>query len=97
MRWRRRRREPRKANCRAADALIQEFRLSDVANRRRANSRSGRASGLELARALAIEPKLLLLDEPAAGLNHEEVDALGAEIKAIRDRRGVSVLLSSIT
>jgi branched-chain amino acid transport system ATP-binding protein len=35
----------------------------------------------------------LLLDEPAAGLNHEEVDALAAEIVGIRDRRGVSVLL----
>jgi len=42
---------------------------------------------------LALEPKLLLLDEPAAGLNHEEVDALRAEIQAIRDRRGVTVLL----
>src|SRR5471030_1365922 len=48
---------------------------------------------VELARALASQPKLLLLDEPAAGLNHEEVDALGAEIRSIRDRRGVSVLL----
>jgi len=53
----------------------------------------GTKKRVELARALAIEPKLLLLDEPAAGLNHEEVDALGAEIKSIRDRRGVSVLL----
>jgi branched-chain amino acid transport system ATP-binding protein len=34
-----------------------------------------------------------LLDEPAAGLNHEEVDALRVEIQAIRDRRGVSILL----
>ncbi len=35
----------------------------------------------------------MLLDEPAAGLNHEEVDALGDEIRAIRDRRGVAILL----
>ena len=46
-----------------------------------------------VARALVMEPKLILLDEPAAGLNHEEVEDLGAEIKSIRDRRGVSVLL----
>ena len=48
---------------------------------------------VELARALAIEPKLLLLDEPAAGLNHEEVNSLADEIRAIRDRRGVAILL----
>src|SRR2546427_8755119 len=38
-------------------------------------------------------PKLLLVDEPAGGLNHEEVAALGAILRAIRDRRGVTVLL----
>ena len=46
-----------------------------------------------VARALAADPQLLLLDEPAAGLNHEEVDALSAEIRAVRDRRGVAILL----
>ena len=76
-----------------ADALIQEFRLGEVADRPAGELPFGARKRVELARALAIEPKLLLLDEPAAGLNHEEVDALGAEIKAIRDRRGVSVLL----
>jgi branched-chain amino acid transport system ATP-binding protein len=48
---------------------------------------------VELARALASDPKLLLLDEPASGLNHEEVDALGGLIRDIRDRLGVTVLL----
>ena len=48
---------------------------------------------VELARALASEPKLLLLDEPAGGLNHEEVVALGRLICDIRDRLGVTVLL----
>ena len=48
---------------------------------------------VELARALAKAPKLLLLDEPAGGLNHSEVDGLADEIRAIRDRRGVAVLL----
>jgi len=76
-----------------ADALIAEFGLAAVADRPVGELPFGVRKRVELARALAIGPKLLLLDEPAAGLNHEEVDALGDEIRAIRDRRGVSVLL----
>jgi branched-chain amino acid transport system ATP-binding protein len=53
----------------------------------------GTQKRVELARALASEPKLLLLDEPAGGLNHEEVDALRERIRSIRDRLGVTVLL----
>jgi len=86
------RREEKKIGERA-DALIAEFGLASVADRLVSELSFGTKKRVELARALAIEPKLLLLDEPAAGLNHEEVDALGAEIKSIRDRRGVSVLL----
>ncbi|MGH6980361.1 MAG: ABC transporter ATP-binding protein, partial [Stellaceae bacterium] len=48
---------------------------------------------VELGRALAAEPKLLLLDEPAAGLNHEELGDLGRMIRDIRERFGVTVLL----
>jgi branched-chain amino acid transport system ATP-binding protein len=76
-----------------ADALIEEFGLGGVADRPVGELPFGVRKRVELARALAIGPKLLLLDEPAAGLNHEEVDALGDEIRAIRDRRGVSILL----
>jgi branched-chain amino acid transport system ATP-binding protein len=53
----------------------------------------GTLKRVELARALAGKPKLLLVDEPAGGLNHEEVAALGDILRSIRDRRGVTVLL----
>jgi branched-chain amino acid transport system ATP-binding protein len=48
---------------------------------------------VELARALAGAPTLLLVDEPAGGLNHEEVGALATLLRTIRERRGVTVLL----
>jgi branched-chain amino acid transport system ATP-binding protein len=48
---------------------------------------------VELARALAAKPKLLLLDEPAAGLNHDEIEVLKAQIRRVRDVQAVTVLL----
>jgi ABC-type branched-subunit amino acid transport system ATPase component len=52
----------------------------------------GEQRRLELARALATRPKLVCLDEPAAGMNAEEIEQLAGRIRAIRDR-GVTVLL----
>ena len=48
---------------------------------------------VELARALALNPKILLLDEPAGGLNPQETENLMQVIKSIRDRRGITILL----
>ncbi|HMK71203.1 MAG TPA: ABC transporter ATP-binding protein [Xanthobacteraceae bacterium] len=53
----------------------------------------GARKRVELARALAAHPLLLLLDEPAGGLNHDEVAELGTLIRAIRDQLGITVLL----
>jgi branched-chain amino acid transport system ATP-binding protein len=72
--------------------LIAFLELDDVAVHPAAGLPFGTLKRVELARALAGRPRLLLLDEPAGGLNHEEVSALGRLIGAIRDR-GVTVLL----
>jgi branched-chain amino acid transport system ATP-binding protein len=53
----------------------------------------GTQKRVELGRALAAEPKLLLLDEPASGLNHEEVGAIGELIRTLRERLKLTVLL----
>jgi branched-chain amino acid transport system ATP-binding protein len=74
-------------------ALLEALDLSEVADEPPDGLPLGTRKRIELARALAARPKLLLLDEPAGGLNHEEVFELGALIRRIRDDREVSVLL----
>ena len=73
--------------------LVAFLDLESAADKRVSDLPFGTQKRVELARALASEPKLLLLDEPASGLNHEEVGALGKLIRDIRDRLGVTVLL----
>ncbi len=85
------------AEARATDArareLVRMMDLDAVADRPVGGLPFGTRKRVELARALAGDPKLLLLDEPASGLNHEEVGALGRLIRDIRDRLRVTVLL----
>jgi branched-chain amino acid transport system ATP-binding protein len=76
-----------------ATRLIDMLGLQDVAERRVSDLTFGFQKRVELARALAARPKLLLLDEPAAGLNHEEVEGLMAVIRKVRDELRVTVLL----
>ncbi|HEX5449886.1 MAG TPA: ABC transporter ATP-binding protein [Gaiellaceae bacterium] len=67
--------------------------LADVAHRPAAGLPFGTLKRVELARALVAEPQLLLLDEPAGGLNHEEVSELGAFIRKLRDDFKLTLLL----
>jgi branched-chain amino acid transport system ATP-binding protein len=73
--------------------LLEFLDLTAVGGRFAAGLPFGTLKRVELARALASRPRLLLLDEPAGGLNHAEVEALGRLIRTIRDARGVTVLL----
>ncbi len=74
-------------------AILAYLDLADLADTVTSGLPFGTQKRVELARALAANPKILLLDEPAGGLNHEEVYQLGDLIRRIRDEQGVTVLL----
>jgi len=75
------------------DELLDYLDLGEIADVLASELPFGTLKRVELARALASRPKLLLLDEPAGGLNHDEVAELGERIRKIRDDRDVTVLL----
>lgn len=76
-----------------AKALLRIFGLEDVRNELAANLPYGKQRKLEIARALATGPKLLLLDEPAAGMNPHETEELTETIRQVRDRFDMTILL----
>ncbi|MFZ4760503.1 MAG: ABC transporter ATP-binding protein [Burkholderiaceae bacterium] len=76
-----------------ATEILRYLKLEAYRDRMVADLPFGIQKRIELGRALAADPKLLLLDEPAAGLNHEELSDLGDLIRDIRDRLGITVLL----
>ena len=73
--------------------LLSIFGLEQECNNLACNLPYGKQRKLEIARALATEPKLLLLDEPAAGMNPHETEDLVATIHDIRDRFDMTILL----
>ena len=75
------------------EALLKLVGLEDVKNENATSLPYGKQRKLEIARALATSPKLLLLDEPAAGMNPQETDELTEFIKYVRDTFNVTILM----
>ncbi|MFV0529704.1 MAG: ABC transporter ATP-binding protein [Lachnospiraceae bacterium] len=73
--------------------LLEVFGLEKEAEYKAANLPYGKQRKLEIARAMATEPKLLLLDEPAAGMNPNETEELMETIHFIRERFDLTILL----
>jgi branched-chain amino acid transport system ATP-binding protein len=76
-----------------ASELLDQMGLTEVRDRDAATLAYGQQRRVEIARALAGNPRFLLLDEPAAGLNETESDELLQAIRRIRDQRGCAVLI----
>jgi len=87
----RRRRSEAEAGARAM-ALLDFVGLGQLADEKACNLPYGKGRLLEIARALALEPHLLLLDEPAAGLTRPEIETLSVNLRKIR-AQGVAIVL----
>ena len=86
-------RKEEKQNREKALALLEKVGLGDVKDELATSLPYGKQRRLEIARALATEPTLLLLDEPAAGMNPQETDELTEFIYKIRDEFGLTIFM----
>lgn len=77
----------------SADEIIDFLNLGDIRNELAHNLPQGHLRALGVAIGLATDPKVLLLDEPFAGMNHDETMGMVDLVKSVRDERGVTVLL----
>lgn len=85
-------REEKEMNEKAME-LLRVFELEDAAELLASNLPYGKQRRLEIARAMATDPKLLLLDEPAAGMNPQETQSLMDMIRFVRDHFDMTILL----
>ena len=82
-----------RAGKRTVDEVIDYVGIADVADRPAGSLTYGTLKRVETARALAAGPRLLLLDEPAGGLSHEEVEELAAFVRRMRRDFDLTILL----
>jgi len=85
--------EDERAMTKRATELLRVFDLHGVADEPSTSLSYGNQRRLEIARAMMLEPKLLLLDEPAAGMNYGEAEGLKEQIRWLRDEFSLSVVL----
>lgn len=86
------RRSPAKACAARVDALLDELRLGSIAGHTLDALAHGQRQWVELAMVLATEPRLVLLDEPVAGMSDEETARTAALVRTLRERRAVIVV-----
>lgn len=79
--------------ARSADDIIDFLGLSDIRNELASNLPQGHLRALGMAIGLATHPEVILLDEPFAGMNHDETMRMVGLVRRLRDERGVTVLL----
>jgi branched-chain amino acid transport system ATP-binding protein len=76
-----------------ADELLEFLGMSEISNEQASNLPQGNLRALGIAIGLATAPKVLLLDEPFAGMNHDETMNMVNLVRSVRDERGVTIML----